>query len=223
MSRPRWSVPSQCSAFGRPSVYVASVAIGSCVCSQGASTAVTSMIAVMAPPAAPSGLRRMNRPSVVPHPGRAGAPTTTRSTGTPTGLATIAHARVEHAVEHVDEEVAEDHHDGDEHHEVLHDRVVAPQDRLHEEPCDAGQVEDGLGHHETADEERELDADDGDHGQDRVLERVVPDDHALRLPLGPCGADVVLAHDLEQRGAGDAHDEGRGAVADGERGQHELD
>src|SRR5947208_197088 len=202
MSRPRWSVPSQCSAFGRPSVYVASVAIGSCVCSQGASTAVTSMIAVMAPPAAPSGLRRMNRPSVVPHPGRAGAPTTTRSTGTPTGLATIAHARVEHAVEHVDEEVAEDHHDGDEHHEVLHDRVVAPEDRLHEEARDAGQVEDGLGHHEAADEEGELDADDGDHGQDRVLEGVAPDDHALRLPLGPCGADVVLAHDVEQRVSG---------------------
>src|SRR5437867_7313613 len=151
MSRPRWSVPSQCSAFGRPSVYAASVAIGSCVCSHGASTAVTSMTTMMAPPAAPSGLRRMKRPSVVPHPGRAGAPITTRSTGTPTGLA-IAHARVEHAVEHVDEEVRQDHDDGDEHHEVLHDRVVAPQDRLHEEAGDAGQVEHGLGHHEAADE-----------------------------------------------------------------------
>src|SRR5947208_16747209 len=127
MARPRWSVPNQCSALGRPSVYVASVAIGSCVCSHGASTAVTSMIAMMAPPAAPSGLRRMNRPSVVPHPGRAGAPTTTRSRGTPTGLATIAHARAEHAVEHVDEEVAEDHHDGDDQQQVLRERVVAPQ------------------------------------------------------------------------------------------------
>src|SRR5437016_1722339 len=183
MSRPRWSVPSQCSAFGRPSVYVASVAMGSCVCSHGASTAVTSMTSMMAPPAAPNGLRWTNRPSVVPHPGRVGAATTTRSTGTPSGLAAIAHARVEHAVEHVDEEVRQDHHDGDEHHEVLHDRVVAPQDRLHEEPCDAGQVEDGLGHHETADEERELDADDGDHGQDRVLEREVQDTHGVRLTL----------------------------------------
>src|SRR6266480_7569901 len=195
MSRPRWSVPSQCSAFGRPSVYAASVAIGSCVCSHGASTAVTSMTSMMTPPAAPSGLRRMTRPSLVPHPGRAGAPTTTRSTGTPTGLAAIAHARIEHTVEHVDEEVRQDHHDGDEHHEILHDRVVAPQDRLHEKARDAGQVEHGLGHHQAADEERELDADDGDHGQDRVLERVVPDDDALRLPLGPRGTDVVLAHD----------------------------
>src|SRR5467141_1445434 len=207
MSRPRWSVPSQCSALGRPSVYVASVAMGSCVCSHGASTAVTSMTSMMAPPAAPSGLRWMNRPSVVPHPGRAGAPTTTRSTRTPTGLAAIAHARVEHAVEHVDEEVAEDHHDGDEHHEVLHDRIVAPQDRLHEEARDAGQVEHGLAHHEATDEEGELDADDGDHGQDRVLERVAPDDHTLRLPLGPGRPDVVLAHHLEQRGARDPHDE----------------
>src|SRR5437868_9087666 len=120
------------------------------------------MTSMMAPPTAPSGLRRMKRPSVVPHPGRAGAPTTTRSTGTPTGLA-IADARVEHTVQHVHEEVRQNHHDGDEHHEVLHDRVVAPEDRLHEEARNAGQVEHGFGHHEAADEERELDADDGDH------------------------------------------------------------
>src|SRR5213594_4045756 len=197
MSRPRWSVPSQCSAFGRPSVYAASVAIGSCVCSHGASTAVSSMTTMMAPPIAPSGLRRTKRPSTVPHPGRAGAPTTTRSTGMPIGL-TIAHARIEDTVEHDDEEVREDDHDGDEHDEVLHDRIVAPQDRLHEEARDARQVEDRLRHDEPADEERELDADHGDHGQDRVLERVAPDDHAAGLALGPRGADVVLAHHVEQ-------------------------
>src|SRR5438874_12830896 len=145
--------------------------MGSCVCSRGASTAVTSMTSMMAPPAAPSGLRWTNRPSVVPHPGRVGAVTTTRSTGTPSGLAAIAHARVEHTVEHVDEEVRQDHHDGDEHDEVLDDRVIAPEDGLHEEARDTGHVEDRLGHHETADEKRELDADDRDHGKDRVLER----------------------------------------------------
>src|SRR3989475_4720271 len=141
MSRPRWSVPSQCSALGGPSLCAAWVAIGSWVWSHGARTAVTSMTSMMAPPAAPSGLRRMNRPSVVPHPGRAGALTSRRSTGASRRLATIAHARVEDAVEHVDEEVTEDHHDGDEHHEVLHDRIVAPEDRLHEEACHPGQVE----------------------------------------------------------------------------------
>src|SRR5204863_7579694 len=159
------SVPSQCSALGRPSVYAASVAIGSWVCSHGASTAVSSIMSMMTPPAAPRGLRRMKRPSVVPHPGRAGAPTRTTSTGALTRLAAIAHARVEHAVEHVDEEVRQDHHDGDEHDEVLDDRVIAPEDGLHEEARDTGQVEDRLGHHETADEKRELDADDRDHGK----------------------------------------------------------
>src|SRR5262245_37549752 len=196
MSRPRWSVPSQWSALGRPSVYAASVAIGSCVCSHGASTAVTSITTMMTPPAAPSGLRRTKRPSTVPHPGRAGAATTTRSTGTPTGLA-IAHAWIEHAVQHVHEEVREDDDDRDEHDEVLHDRVVAPQDGLYQEACNAGQIEDGLGHHQAADQKRELDADDSDHRQDRVLERVAPDDHAAGLALGPRRADIVLPHDLE--------------------------
>src|SRR5690349_1897271 len=103
---------------------------------------------MITPPAAPSGLRRTKRPSTVAQPCRAGPRTTTRSTGTSTGLATIADARIEHAVEHVDEQVRQDDDDGDEHHEVLHDRIVPPQDRLDEEPRDAGQVEHRLRHDE---------------------------------------------------------------------------
>src|ERR1044071_1998832 len=170
MSRPRWSVPSQWAALGGARVAAALVAIGSCVCSTLAKMAVNTMRTMMKPPAAPSGFLRQKRSSASGLPGsaeRAGAATTT------TPLAAIAHPRVEHTVEHVHGEIGDDHHHGDEHDEGLHDGVVAPQDGLHEKARDAGQVEDGLRDHEPADEERELDADDRDHGQDGVLERVV--------------------------------------------------
>src|SRR5690242_5229798 len=171
MSRPRWSEPSQWSAPGRARLWPASVAIGSWVCSWLANTAVNRMTSIRNPPIAPSGFLRQNRPSTVHTPGRRRA-RATPGTSTPSGLVAIAHARVEETVEHVHEEVREDHHDGDEHHQVLHDRVVAPEDRLHQEAGDPGEVEHGLGHHEAADEERELDADHGHHREDCVLERV---------------------------------------------------
>ena len=52
---------------------------------------------------------------------------------------------------------------------------------------------------------------------------MAPDHGLLGLPLGARRPDVVFAHDLEERGAGDAHHERRGAVPDGERGEQELD
>ena len=61
MSRPRWSVPSQCASPGRASVAAASVAMGSCVCSMSAKIAVTTMISTSTPPAAPSGFFLTNR------------------------------------------------------------------------------------------------------------------------------------------------------------------
>ncbi len=68
-------------------------------------------------------------------------------------------------VGHVDQEIDHHHDEGDQHHQVLHDRIVAPQDRLDEEAGHAGNVEHRLGDDQAADEEGRLDADDGDDGQ----------------------------------------------------------
>src|SRR5207244_7385951 len=149
--------------------------MGSWVWRSSAKTAVSNITSISAPPAAPSGFLRVKRATAAAAPTRAPPAT---GTVMALGLTAIADARVEDAVQHVDQQVGEDHHDGDEHHEVLHDRIVPPEDRLHQEPGDAGQVEDGLGDHQAADEEGELDRDDGDHRQHRVLERVTPDDDA---------------------------------------------
>src|SRR6059036_3834486 len=152
--------------------------MGSCVCKSSAKTAVRSMTRINAPPAAPSGFFLAKRARTVQVPARGLAPA---GTAISAGLTAIAHARVEDAVQHIHEQVGEDHDDRDEHDEVLDDGIVAPEDRLDQEPRDAGQVEDGLRDHESADEKRELDADDGDDREQGILERVAPDDDTLGL------------------------------------------
>src|SRR5580704_1737851 len=129
MSRPKWSAPSQCSGPGRARLCPASVAIGSYVASWSANTAVNRITSIRKPPTAPRGFLRQKRASTVHAPGRCRA-TGAPGTSTPSGLVAIADARVEEAVEHVHHQVREDDHDRDEHHQVLNDRVVPPQDRL---------------------------------------------------------------------------------------------
>src|SRR5262245_6880747 len=194
--------------------------MGSYVWSWLAKIAVSTMTSMITPPIAPSGFFRQNRTSTVPTLGCARSGGAVRATCTSAG---IGDTRIEDAVQHVHEEIRDDDDGRDDHDQVLHDRVIAPEDRLHEEAREARQVEHRLRHHQAADEERELDADHGDDGQDGVLQRMVPDHDAPALPLGPRRADVVLAEYLEQRRARDPHDERRRAIADGERGQEELD
>src|SRR3989338_4716649 len=192
MSRPRWSAPSRWVSPGRARTESESVRIGSWVWSTFAKSAANTITSITTPPAAPSGFLRANRSVVAQAPGGAGrAPATTSpaSARAAAGSGAIAHPRVEHAIEHVDREVREHDDDRDEHHEVLDDRVVAPEDRLDQEACHPRQVEHGLGDDEPADQEGELDADHGDDRQDRVLEGVAPDDGAPRLPLAPARAD----------------------------------
>src|SRR5678815_238396 len=111
--------------------------------------AVSVITSMMKPPAAPSGFLRMKRPSTVAALGRASAARRGAASSTaagPAGLTAIADPRIEEAVEHVHEEVGEDHHHRDEHDEVLHDGVVAPENRLDEEARHPGQVEHVLRH-----------------------------------------------------------------------------
>src|SRR5262245_27365518 len=116
MSRPRWSLPSQCSGPGRASVLAASVAMGSCVESGSAKIAVSTIASMSTPPNAPSGFLRQKRTIVGTTPARAGpreAPISSRPVSAATGLAKL-HPGIEPAVEQVDDQVREHHHDRDE-------------------------------------------------------------------------------------------------------------
>src|SRR5581483_1342282 len=106
MSRPRWSVPSQYRAPGRASVW-ALVAMGSWVAITSAPAAVSTIASITPPPRAPSGFRRANRAR-------------RRQAGRRSG--TEPDPWIEDRVEPVHDQVGDDHHRGDEHDQVLHDR-----------------------------------------------------------------------------------------------------
>src|SRR5262249_20030027 len=112
--------------------------MGSYVWSWFAKIAVSTMISMITPPTAPSGFLRQNRTSTVQTVGWAlsvGAVVATKPS------AGIADPRIEDAVQHVNEKVRDDDDGGDDHDQVLHDRIVAPKNRLDEEAREPGQVE----------------------------------------------------------------------------------
>src|SRR5262245_44645569 len=157
--------------------------MGSWVARTSAKSALTTSRSMSTPPAAPRGFLRQNRATAVQTPIRSVTRPATVTISSPvlamTGLVAITDPGIEPTVEKIHHEVRQDHHDGGEHDQILHDRVVTPQDRLHQEPRHTRQIEDGLSHHEPADEKRELEADDSDHGKDGVLQGVAPDHQAL--------------------------------------------
>src|SRR5262249_12259843 len=105
---------------------------------------------MIAAPAAPSGLRQMRYRSRAKRP-CAVAPALTSSASKSsvlivrTSALRIFDARVEDGIEHVDREIDEHDDRGHEHHEILHDRVVALSERRHEVARDSGHVENGFG------------------------------------------------------------------------------
>src|SRR5215208_7718839 len=73
----------------------------------------------------------------------------------------VAHAWVEECVQDVHQEVHEDDGQRRDQHGALHDRQVALLDRVEGEAPDPRDVEDGLGQDGTAEEDAEVEAEDG--------------------------------------------------------------
>src|SRR5690554_291777 len=68
-----------------------------------------------------------------------------------------AHARIDHAVQHVDKEIRRKYADGREEEDGLHQRIVSVADRLEHEPPHARIVEDLLDEDRPADDAAERD------------------------------------------------------------------
>src|SRR5207302_2076838 len=98
--------------------------------------------------------------------------------------------RVDVRVQEVDEDADRDHHEREDADHALHRGVVAVPEVLHEGVPDTRPVEGRLRQHRTAEQERHVQADDGDHGHESVLERVVEDDRALGDAARTGGLDV---------------------------------
>ena len=64
-------------------------------------------------------------------------------------------------------------------HHALNHRIIPPEDRLHRKPADAGPRKHILHHERATQEIPDLEADDGDDGNQRVAEGMAEDDGAL--------------------------------------------
>src|SRR5216117_1743101 len=165
-SRPNRSVPKGWRGLGPWNTWAASIAVGE----NGATNAAKSPMAIMrrSAPHAPTkrGLRASER----------------------RGAATIARLaasepRIEDRIEKVHGEVQDHEGGGEEQNHALDHRVVALEDRVEQQPPDAGQGEDVFDHDDAAHDVAELDAGDRDDGDQRVAERVVEGHPALGQPL----------------------------------------
>src|SRR5690606_17838160 len=104
---------------------------------------------------------------------------------------------VDEGVGHIDEQVHESEHDGDEQHAALDDRVVTGGDGVVDPAADARPTEDGLREQSSGEQGPEAEADDGYHREQRVPQRVYTDHSRFMQSFGARGADVVLAEDVE--------------------------
>src|SRR5690606_22398796 len=124
---------------------------------------------------------------------------------------------VEIGVEGVDEKVHADVRQCVEHYSGLHHDVVAGEDRVHDEPSQAGPGEDRLDDHVAAKQLTDLQAGDRKGGDQRVAKRVLDDNYAFTQALGPGCGDVLTAEDLDHGGphnpgqhGGEHHTESQG-------------
>src|SRR5262249_40328759 len=150
----------------------------------------------IAPPRAPRGFLRQNSQSARSRGARMAVRRPIRpcaegaiSVSTPLAIASVPYSRIEERVERVDGEVHDDHDRDDEEVDALDHGIVALVDGVEEESPHAGQAEDRLEDHGTPENLRDLDAEDGDHGDQGVLQAVLEHDAPLADSLRPCRPD----------------------------------
>src|SRR6266849_9785783 len=204
MSRPNSSVPSRWRSTAPGPLSTASeyCADGLSGAMRGAAAASTIMATAIRMPS-PSGSQRRRCPPRDRR-GSSRPRVTPRSSDSARGLMAIAipglpvgDPRVDDRVEHVDGQVDDDDDHGEHGDGALGERVVPGPDGVHQHLAEPGAREHGLGEHGAGQRDRHEEPDDGEERDHHVAERVLVDHRALDLPLGPRGADVVLADHLQ--------------------------
>src|ERR1700733_6390788 len=224
-SRPNWSVPNRCVQLGASVIEAKSFDVGLYSAINSAVKPAKAIISTISMPNAPSGSRRQ-KCSVVCQIERRICPSSSAMAGTAMSLCDVvdmmqlpsgeADAWIEPRIEQIDDQIGQ-HEDGDgQHHQRLVQCIVLVLHRLLEHSAEAVQVEHLLRHHQSTDQERELDADHRHHWQQCVLQCVAIDDQLLDQTLGAGGADVILAQYLQHGGSRHAHADRGIAVADGD-------
>src|SRR5437660_6907591 len=135
----------------------------------------------------------------------------------------IPNARVEEGVRDVRQKVHRHEGRRDDQHRALHDRIVAGENALDDQPADPGQREAGLRQHGAAQVGTELEPEDRQDWDHHVLERVTVDDDAFADALRARRPNVILTEHLEHRGPRHPREPARGRSAERERRHEQKD
>ena len=133
----------------------------------------------------------------------------------------IPDSRVQIGVNQVDEEIEQHHPGGEKQVDSGNHRVVPVLEGIQQETTDPRQVEDVLHDHRAPDQDRQLQADQGDNRDEGIFDGV-PDNHdPLPEPLGPGSADIVLPEHLQHHGARHPHGGSRRGRSQNQAGNEE--
>src|SRR5574341_917505 len=202
-SRPKSSVPNQWPTDGAARMWLTSMAVGSAPMTKGSSSTRSTMPAMMTPPA----MARRCRLSRC-HSAQAGAVRITEASSpgarmwgrlTPSAIVDL---RIDECIEHVDDQVDHDDHGRDQQDTPLHERVIAPLHGHDDKVAHAREIEDGLDDKSAAQEYDGHVPDDRQHLHQGVAQGVTVDHRPFGQPLGPRGADVFHAQDLQHAAPG---------------------
>ena len=105
---------------------------------------------------------------------------------------------------------------------ALHHDIVALEDGIDHPLADAGPGEDRFGEDGAGQQQADLQADGGDHRDQRIAQGMQADDAAVGEALGAGGADIVLAQHLEHGRARLPGDDGERNGAEHDRGQDQV-
>src|SRR5215213_6607977 len=135
-------------------------------------------------------------------------------------LALVPNARVEVAVDHVDEQIGENHDEADHQDDGLYDRVITTVNRVDQQSPDTRYAKDRFGNDGSGHHIPEQDAQDGHDREHGVLQGVLQNYLPLPQPLGAGAGDVGQPQNLKEAGSRLPHDDRRQPDAQGHRRQY---
>src|SRR5215510_10785911 len=136
----------------------------------------------------------------------------------------VADSRVEVCVQDVDQEVRHNEDRREHDHDGLDDLVVPSSHGVDGEQPGAGPGEDGLGHDGSGHQDAGDDREEGQRGDRRIPEAVLPDDFPLGESLDSSQLHELGVQHIQHRGADQSHDGRDLEPAEGEGGKdHVLD
>src|SRR5476649_1984164 len=121
-------------------------------------------------------------------------------------LFSMTNTRVDHAVEHIYQQVNHDNQNGDQQHTALYDRIVAALQCVDKPAAESRSGEDGFRQDGTTEQRAHLQTNDGHHRQQCVTQGVDHDHPHTADALGARGTDVVFTQHFQHGRTGHTHD-----------------